>query len=194
MGITLTLFAVLCFGGDSTPTGAVEIDSDAENASPGGAGSNLAAGTAVIKLGDRSWTFTTSEGMRVMCRTNMMGNKGGITAIGNEIGSDGAPLRGATRLEMTVYPEDWTPSGTQSHSIKIIGPGKEDNWSTATPTRIKKNPGIRDLTRAVVHSWSLRGSWASGTATFYLKDSLLKAQAGGELVLSDGSFEILCSK
>jgi hypothetical protein len=185
VGIPLSLFALSSVGSEDAPA--------AVTAAPGAAGSGLAVNTAVISVGADTWTFSMSGSPGTMCKTKMLGNKDGITAMGTELGPDGAPLPRGARLEMNVYPEDWTPRGTQSHSIKIIGPGDDADWNTATPTLIKKNPEISDLTRAVVHDWSFRGGWAAGTATFYLKDSLSRAQTGGDLVLVDGSFEVSCS-
>ena len=186
MGITLSLFALSGVGSEDAPAAAT--------ATPGATASGLAINTAVINVGPDTWTFSMSGGPGTMCKTKMLGNKDGITAMGNEMGPDGAPLPRGARLEMNVYPEDWTPRGTQSHSIKIIRPGDDIDWNTATPTLIKKNPDISDLPRAVVHDWSFRNGWAAGTATFYLKDSLSRAQTGGQMELADGSFEILCSE
>lgn len=183
MSIALSVFALSCVGAEDAPA--------TVTAPPGAAQSGLAANTAVINIGEDTWIFSVSGGPEMMCITNP---SSGITAMGNEIGPDGALLRGGARLEMNVYPEDWTPRGTQSHLIRIIGPGSDADWNTATPALIRKNLDTSDLSRAVVHTWSLRGGWAAGTATFYLKDSLSRAKAGGQLVLADGSFEILCSE
>lgn len=193
ISIALSFFALSCGESEAAPTTNADAVTSAASAVPPAVASGLAVNTAVINVGPDTWTFSMSGGPGTMCKTKMLGNKDGITAMGNEVGPDGLLLPRGARLEMNVYPEDWTPRGTQSHSIKVIGAGSDADWNTATPTLIKKNPDINDLTRAVVHDWSFRDGWAAGTATFYLKDSLSRAQTGGELVLVDGSFEVSCS-
>lgn len=154
--------------------------------------SNVAVNTAVIKVGDHRWTFLLSGMPGTLCKSKRMFNKDGITAMGLEAGPDGSALPQGATVEIVVYPEDWTPSGTESNSLKINGKGEDVDWRTASPKSIKDNPDIGDLARASVKTWSLSGGWAAGTATFYREDSLSRAKFGGELMLADGSFEVLC--
>lgn len=145
---------------------------------------DTAGGAATITIGDVSWDFALPEGHPLAaCDADFFGGfVAGLTT-------------GSADL---TEPADWMsvrlPGGdfTDLPAVTVkLTVNSEDEW-IADETIYEQNA---DLPAGLgVTSFSIDGTTASGTATFFEQESFYQFNAGnGDLIVADGTFTVTCA-
>lgn len=145
---------------------------------------DTAGGTATATVGDDMYEFVLVEDHPIAnCDSDFFG---GFVAI---LANAGADIAKPTNLFSVTLPGgNFTDPPTLNLNLGASG-GAE--WS-ADETIYEHNP---DLPAGIgVTSFSIDGSTASGTATFFEQESFYQFNAGnGDLVVADGTFTVTCA-
>jgi hypothetical protein len=145
---------------------------------------DTAGGTATVAIGDETWEFMLPEGHPIaLCDSDFFG---GFVAI---LTSGTADLSvPADAFSVTL------PGGdlTEPPLVTVNSAVSSDAEWIADETIYERNA---DLPVGLgVTSFSIDGTTASGTATFFEQESFYQFNAGnGDLVVADGTFTVTCA-
>ncbi|MGI9665972.1 MAG: hypothetical protein ACR2N2_02565 [Acidimicrobiia bacterium] len=144
---------------------------------------DTAGGTAAVTIGDQSWEFVLPEDHPIAnCDADFFG---GFVAI---LTNEGAVITSPSDVMALALPGgdfDDTPSLEVKLQID-----SEDEW-IADETIYEQNA---DLPAGLgVTDFTIDGTTASGTATFFEQESYYQFNAGnGDLRVADGTFTVTC--
>lgn len=145
---------------------------------------DTAGGTATATIGDETWEFALPEGHPIAnCDADFFGGFVAILTTGT--------------ADLSVPADAFSvllPGGdlTESPNVAVnLAVDSDAEW-IADETIYEQYP---DLPAGLgVTSFSIDGTTASGTATFFEQESLYQFTAGnGDLVVEDGTFTVTCA-
>lgn len=171
---------------DETSNNTSAEESQGTESTVGAIGDHLdtAGGTATVTIGAETWEFMLPEGHPIAnCDADFFG---GFVAILTSGGADIAEP--ADLFALTLPGGDFTDPPTANVNLAVSG---DAEW-IADETFYERDT---DLPAGLgVTSFSIDGTTASGTATFFEEESFHQFNAGnGELLVEDGTFTVTCA-
>lgn len=182
---------------DTTPDDeSDEVGADETEDSSDSPGSHL----AVVTIGDRTFEFTTVGHSAEMCNPIVFGGFQVGLFIPDENGvslAEGAdPASGG--LGIVLPGDDWEDEGVDDVARVVVNlwgeDGEGDEEWIASKSEYERIPELADGNRSQVDSYTVEGNTASGTATFYERNSYFAVTGGSadEITVEQGTFEVTC--